>query len=170
MPRAGPLARAVLLLMALAGSAYAFGALLAHGGLARLSFDLSAIYEVRDDFLRDLAPFLGYLVPWQGSVLNPALMLLGFKRRSWLLGLTGLALELALFGMTGFKAFLLMPVLLLGLYVVGGRRHLAAVMLAGMMLVVAVALVAYVWLDAPVVPALLVDRVIIVPAELHYWY
>lgn len=170
VPRAGRLARAVLLLLAFAASMYTFAALLAHGGVTRFSFDLSAIYEVRDDFLRDLAPFLGYLVPWSGGVLMPALMLLGLKRRSWILGLAGLVLQLALFAMTGFKAFLLMPALLLGLYVVGGRRHLAAVVLAGMMFIVAVALVAYAWLDAPVVPALLVDRVIIVPAELHYWY
>ncbi len=170
VPRAGRLARALLPLLGCAATLYVFAALIGHGGLTRFSFDLSAIYEVRDDFLRDLAPFLGYLVPWEGGVLVPALMLLGFQRRSWILGLAALLLQLALFAMTGFKAFLLMPALLLGLYVIGGRRHLAAIVLTGMMLIVAVALVAYAWLDAPVVPALLVDRVIIVPAELHYWY
>ena len=63
-----------------------------------------------------------------------------------------------------------MPGLLFGLYMIGSRRHLAGLALAGMMLIVGAALGLYVWLDAPVVPALLVDRVIIIPAEIHYWY
>lgn len=149
---------------------YTFGALFARGGLSRLSFDLSTVYQVREQFLEDAAPFIGYLVPWQGYVLDPALMLIGFMRRSALIGLLGLALQLLLFAMTGFRAFLLLPLLLLGLLLIGRRRNLAALVLVGMMAVVGVALALYAWLDAPIVPTLLVDRVIMVPAEIHYWY
>jgi len=125
---------------------------------------------VREQLLEDPAPFIGYLVPWQGYVLDPALMLIGFRRRSPLLIIGGLALQMLLFAMTGFRAFLLLPLLLLGLFLIARRRNLAALVLMGMMLVVGIALGVYAWLDAPIVPALLVDRVIMVPAEIHYWY
>jgi len=170
LPASRRSARVLFILIAAVLAAYVYTALILHGGITRFTFDLASVYKVRDDYLDNPAPLVGYLVPWQGSVLNPALMLLGFKRRSLLLGVSGLVLQLVLFGMTGFRAFLLMPVLLLGLYLFGARRHLAAVALAGMMTIVAIALLVYAWLDVPVVPALLVDRVIVVPAELHYWY
>ena len=170
LPRASNYARVALVIVAGLLTLYVFGTLLARGGLARLSFNLNAVYEVREEFLEDIAPLMGYLVPWQAYVLNPALMLIGFKRRSLLIGASGLVLQLLLFGMTGFRAFLLIPLLLLGLLLIGRRRHLAAVALAAMMTVVGIALALYAWLDQPMIPALLVDRVIMVPAEVHYWY
>jgi hypothetical protein len=170
MPQPGLVARLILVLFCVLLTCYVYAALLVHGGLGRMSFDLAKVYEVREEFLEGLAPFAGYLVPWQGLVLNPALMLAALKRRSLLLGLLGLALQTLLFGMTGFRAFLLMPGLLLGMYMIGGRRQLAGLALAGMMFLVGVALALYVWLDAPAIPALLVDRIIIIPAEIHYWY
>jgi hypothetical protein len=163
-------ARTALLLVAVVITGYVLLALLTHGGLGRLSFDLSAVYEVREEYLSELAPFTGYLVPWQGYVLNPALMLIALRRRSPTLGLLGLALQLLLFSMTGYRAFLFIPALLLAFYVIGRRRHLVATVLAGMLAVVAIALALYAWLDEPLIPLLLVDRVIVVPAEIHYWY
>lgn len=170
IPRAGTGVRVAVILLACLVTAYVYGALIAFGGLARVNFDLTVIYEVRDEFLEHLAPFMGYLVPWQGSVINPAIMLLGFKRRSLPVALLGLALQLFLFSMTGFKSFLLMPVLLIGLLMIARARYLTAVSLAGVLSLVAVALLLYAWLDLPVIPALLVDRVIVIPAEIHYWY
>ena len=169
-PQAGSGFRVTLAIVGLLLTIYVFGALLARGGLARINFDLSAVYEVREGFLEDVAPLLGYLVPWQGYVLNPALMLIGLRRRSLLISVSGLALQLLLFGMTGFRAFLLIPLLLLGFYLIGRRRQLAGVALAAVIAVVAVALALYLWLDEPLIPALLVDRVIVIPAEIHYWY
>jgi hypothetical protein len=169
-PQAGGRARTALLLVAMAITLYVLWTLLVRGGLSRFSFDLTAVYEVREEFLRQLSPFAGYLVPWQGYVLNPALMLIAWQRRSLLLGLLGLALQLLLFGMTGFRAFLFIPVLLLGFQLIGRQRQLVATILAGMLAVVGVALALYAWLDEPLIPLLLVDRVIVVPAEIHYWY
>jgi hypothetical protein len=170
LPRPSAIARIAVALAACALTAYVFGTLAAGGGLARISFDLTAVYEVREEFLDQVAPFMGYLVPWQGYVLNPALLLIALRRRSLLLGALGLGLQLLLFGMTGFRAFLLIPALLLVAYLFGQRRHLAALALAGMMAVIGIALLLYAWLDQPLIPLLLVDRVIVVPAEIHYWY
>jgi len=170
VPQPGPIARIVLVFFLVLLSAYVYGALIVAGGLGRLSFDLAKVYDVRDEFIEGLAPLEGYFVPWQGLVLNPALMLAALKRRSLLLGAVALGLQTLLFGMTGFRAFLLMPGLLLGMYAIGARRQLTALGLAGMLLLVGLALLLYVWLDIPQIPALLVDRVIIIPAEIHFWY
>lgn len=166
----GKTARLLVVMACILLTVYVYASLVAHGGIGRMSFDLTKVYEVRDEFLEGLAPFAGYFVPWQGLVLNPALMLAALKRRSLLLGLVALGLQAVLFGMTGFRAFLLMPGLLVGMYLIGGRRHLAALALLGMMLLIGAALGLYAWLDVPQIPGLLVDRVIIIPAEIHYWY
>ncbi len=170
VPPASARVSVLLLIGAVLVTAYVLWALLTRGGLGRLSFDLTAVYEVREEFLTRIAPLMGYLVPWQGYVLNPALLLLALRRRSLLLGLTGLALQLLLFGMTGFRAFLFIPALLLVFYLIARRRQLAAIVLSGMLAVIGIALVLYAWLDQPLIPLLLVDRVIVVPAEIHYWY
>ncbi len=168
--RPGRLARLLVVTACVLLSVYVYASLVAHGGIGRMSFDLAKVYEVRDQFLEGLAPLAGYFVPWQGLVLNPALMLAALKRRSLLLGLFALALQGVLFGMTGYRAFLLMPGLLAAMYFIGGRRHLAALAVAGIMALIGAALGLYAWLDLPQIPNLLVDRVIIVPAELHFWY
>ncbi|HTL93391.1 MAG TPA: hypothetical protein VL176_13655, partial [Steroidobacteraceae bacterium] len=170
VPRASVRVSLLLLVGALLVTAYVLWALLTRGGLGRISFDLTAVYEVREEFLTRIGPFMGYLVPWQGYVLNPTLLLLALRRRSLLSGLAGLALQLLLFGMTGFRAFLVLPALLLAFYVIARRRQLVAVVLSGMLAVIAIALLLYAWLDQPLIPLLLVDRVIVVPAEIHYWY
>jgi len=170
LPRANAQVRAVLLIAAVLISLYVLVSLLRTGGLARISFDLSTVYEVREEYLERLGTLIGYLVPWQGYVLNPALMLIGVRRRSVLLVLLGLALQMLLFGMTGYRAFLLIPALLLIFYLIGWRRQLTALALAGMLAVIGIALVLYAWLDEPLIPLLLVDRVIVIPAQIHYWY
>lgn len=170
LPPASRGVRAAVLVVALLLTMYVLWALLARGGLARLSFDLRSVYEVREDYITQLAPFIAYLVPWQGLVLTPALILIAMRRRSLLMALIGVALQLMLFGMTGFRAFLLIPALLVVFYSLGPRRQLTTTALAGMLAVVAIALVLYAWFDEPLIPLLLIDRVIVVPAEVHYWY
>jgi hypothetical protein len=170
VPRADELFRAGLLLAAVLVTMYVYAMLLAGGGLGRFSLDLTTVYDVREEFVEKGAPLLYYLVPWQGYVLNPALMLLSARRRSLLLAAAALVMQLLLFGMTGFRAFLFIPLLLLGFYLLGGRRHTAALALVTMMAVVGLALLLYAWLDEPLIPVLLVDRVVVIPAEIHYWY
>ena len=152
VPPATKPARMTLFIVGGLITVYVFTALTAAGGFGRLSFDLSAVYQVREEFLEDLAPLIGYFVPWQGYVLDPALMLIGFRRRSLLLTMTGLGLELLLFGMTGYRAFLGIPLLLVGFYLLGRRRQLAALLLGSVIALVALALLLYAWLDQPMIP------------------
>jgi hypothetical protein len=170
LPPAGRALRVAVPAAALLVTLYVFGSLLERGGLANLSFDLTAVYEVRAEFVEHLAPFMGYLVPWQGYVINPALMLIGLRRRSLLIAALGLGLQALLFGMTGYRAFILIPLLLIGCYLLGQRRQLLSLAIGGVLAVIGLALGLYVWLDEPLIPSLLIDRVIVIPAEIHYWY
>ena len=170
LPVMGTAPRVMLLIFAGLVSAYVYVTSIASGALTHLSFNLATVYEVREEFFEHPAPLLGYLVPWQGYVLNPALMLIALARRSLVLGAVGLAMQLLLFGMTGFRAFLFLPLLLLAVYLAGRRRNLMAAALVGLLALIVVALSLYAWLDEPLIPALLIDRVIVIPAEVHYWY
>ena len=170
LPPAGKMGLTVLIAMSLLMTLYLYGALLARGGLGRLNFDLASVYRVRAEFLRTAAPFTGYLVPWQGYVLNPSMMLLGIRKRSVIPGGLGLALQLVLFGETGYRAFLFLPVLLIAFYVIAERRNLTAIALMGAIAVVGFALALYAALRAPLIPSLLVDRLLVIPAQIHYWY
>lgn len=167
---AGKLARAIFAVCAGMITLYVYGALLATGGLGRVSFDLYSVYKVRTEFLESAVPLTGYLVPWQGYVLNPSMMLMGLRRRSLLLGLSGLVLQFLLFGVTGYRAFLFLPILLLAFYIVGRRRELTAMALLGALAVIALALALYAMTDEPLVPSMLVDRLLVIPAQIHYWY
>lgn len=167
---AGRAGRVVLSMVAVLMTLYLYGALLAGGGLDRISFSLASVYQVRAAFLRNAAPLTGYLVPWQGYVLNPSMMLLGVRRRSVILAGLGLVLQLALFGETGYRAFLFLPLLLVVFYVVALRRDLTATALSGAIAVVLFALGLYAALGAPLIPSLLVDRLLVIPAQIHYWY
>jgi len=131
LPVMGTAPRVMLLIFAGLVSAYVYVTSIASGALTHLSFNLATVYEVREEFFEHPAPLLGYLVPWQGYVLNPALMLIALA---------------------------------------GRRRNLMAAALVGLLALIVVALSLYAWLDEPLIPALLIDRVIVIPAEVHYWY
>ncbi|MGH8289021.1 MAG: hypothetical protein ACREV7_08330 [Steroidobacteraceae bacterium] len=162
--------RVILIVAAALMTLYLYGALLAGGGISRINFDLASVYKVRAAFLENAAPFTGYLVPWQGYVFNPSLMLLAIRKRSLPLGALGLALQLVLFGETGYRAFLFLPLLLIAFYMIAMRRDLTAMALSGALAVIAVALALYAALGAPLVPSLLIDRLLVIPAQIHYWY
>lgn len=149
---------------------YVFGMLIAHGGLSRLNFDLNLVYQVREEFLEDAGPFAGYLIPWQGYVINPAIIVLGIKRRSVLLIGGGVILQSMLFAMTGFRAFLFIPLLMLAFYMIGARRQIVAYAVAGALGIAAIAGVLYVILGDPLIPSIMIYRVLVIPAEIHFWY
>jgi hypothetical protein len=172
--RAAPPPRTVALmivvLLVLAGL-YLYGVLIAGGGLQRFNFDLSKAYDIRAEFLeQSQLPMVGYLVPWFGYVLNPALCLVGLRRRAWLWVIVSLALQALLFGATGYRSFLFLPLLIAGCAWLGARRHLPTLLILAVGLVIAIALALYAITDVAFIPALLVERLVMVPAEVHFWY
>lgn len=76
-------------------------------GLAIVRFDLGSIYDLRAAYAEGLdgARLLGYLIRYQGSVINPFLMAAGVVQRRPALIVVGALGQAALFSVTGFKLF-----------------------------------------------------------------
>jgi hypothetical protein len=171
--RLPPLKSSTLMLLVVAAvvmTVYLYGALVVTGGLERLNFDLNIVYDVRDEFLENSFPMAGYFVPWQGYVVNPLVIVVGLRRRSASLLLLGLALQLLLFSMTGYRAFLFMPLGLLALFWFNRTKLLTALILTGAVCLMGLAGIWYIVFDEPLLPSIFIYRLFVIPAELHYWY
>lgn len=173
IPAPGHALRVVLAGLALAAVVYLYGGLVARGGLGRLNLDWSRVYEMRAELEGATFPLMGYLLQWVGYVVNMAVLVYAahHARRSLLarLGVVFvLMLQVLLFAMTNFKAFLVIPFVVLGIvYVL--RRH--DVLRAGGFGAVA-GLLALLLLHAggSLWGSGIIDRVYFVPAVLHSLY
>jgi len=99
---------AVLPLILLFGgiSVYVYVMLLITGGLGRINFDLSSVYETREQYVEAPFPLAAYFVSWLANVLNISLLIYSFIfSKKWLTFLAILA-QIALFAMTNFKSHL----------------------------------------------------------------
>jgi len=170
-PAAGPVPRYLLLGLMLAMTLYVYGGLLATRGLQRMNFDLAQIYAFREEFRSETFPLANYLIAWQAYVVNMLMLAMAGFRRRWLLVAVVLFLQVALFGMTNQKAFMLAPVAVLGVLIVGrSPLRIAWGIVAGSALVVLVAWGLFLLTDDLMIPAILVRRLFFLPAELHLFY
>jgi len=151
-------------------SFYVYSWLILSGGLGRLNFNLLSVYEVREEFVQSMAPFLGYFVPWQANVINIFILCYGLhKRNLWLLGIASVA-QLLLFGMTGHKSFFLSPMLAVGVYFVWRRRNSLFYIFAGASVLVLSSYVLFLATHNHLPPSLLIRRLFFVPAANHLIY
>lgn len=105
-------------------------------GFPRSLPELSAIYEVREEYSEGLAAggrSVAFAITWLVNVVGPLLMAVGLVRGRWLLLAVGLLLELGIFATTGFKSSLLAPVALVIVHLVlrYGARSFSAVLSFG---------------------------------------
>lgn len=150
--------------------AYVYGWLALTGGLERLNFDLLSVYEVRDEYVQRLGPFMGYLVPWQANVVNIAIFCIALWRRNyWLLGGAVVA-QLLLFGMTGHKSFLFAPVLAGGVYFVWIKKNGLIYITSGATILVIASYFLFSVTNDHLAPSLFIRRLFFVPAANHLIY
>lgn len=91
-------------------SVLTYGYVYAAFGLGFVSFSLDAVRDLRfayRDQISASGPLLGYLIRFQGSVVNPFLMAAGVLRRNWGLLAAGVIGQALLFSATGYKLFFL---------------------------------------------------------------
>ena len=70
------------------------------------NLDLTGVYAVREYYLASLGMFLGYLMVWQGYVVNPLLLVLAFRKRRYFAVFFVILSQFYLFSITGYKTFL----------------------------------------------------------------
>jgi hypothetical protein len=144
---------------------YAF---LFHHFRAQLNLDLSAIYEIRDQFTHNKNPLLGYVVIWQGNIINPLLFYLTVNKKKYLFAILIFLLQAYLFSVTGIKifAFSLFFAYLLARF----SKHLKIAVPAALMVGLAVSSLLY-WYQGNVWPiSLFVRRTLFTPGQLTFEY
>jgi len=150
--------------------------LLATFGLPSGVPDLGTIYETRAEFIERLGgsrTLAGYVVPWAGYVVYPLAIAYGSIRRILLLAVAGVAGELLVYAITGFKATLLVIALVVGVVILlrFARAWFGAAFMAAAASVVALASLASGITESLTPVAVLVVRLFHVPGQLAgYFY
>ena len=142
---------------------------LMRGGVGRFNLDLYQVYEARAELAESRFPLMGYLLPLQGYVINMAVLVYALGQRRWWLVIAVLGVQVLLFGLTNFKAFLFAPLLVVGLYVVVKRRNPLLLMLAGAIAMVLLLIGLDAALGEIMFGSILV-RLFYTPALLHHLY
>lgn len=166
--------RTVLVVLMILILTYVYIGLIATGGLGRLNFNLRDVYGVRADYVENRLPGFGYFVTWTAYIFNMALFVTFLKKRdkqrltSYIGVIIVLGLQLLIFGMTNYKAFLFVPFTVLGLIFLAKRMPIQRAVLIGVPVVIASMLILNV-LGIEFGAALL-GRLFFTPAALHSLY
>jgi hypothetical protein len=136
---------------------------------------LDEVYDVRADFVATTARagrLAAYAVSWEGNVIDSLLLAHGLVRRRWGLFALGMAGQMALYAITGFKSVLFSAVIFLCIYSAmrGRPEDFARRLMTGLLLLLSLAL-ALEWghLTTPQL-ASMVNRVLGVPGLLTGYY
>jgi hypothetical protein len=152
-----------------------FGAFFTLSGFRPRVVGLSEIYDVRADYAVATARgnrFFAYAVPFQGNVLDPLFLSYGLvSRRGWMVAV-GVAGQMALFSITGFKSILFSAVILfcILLAIRADGVNFTRRALLGVIGLLSVALLAYVADLTTPATAELLNRVTCVSGLLTGWY
>ncbi|PKK38875.1 hypothetical protein ABB02_01880 [Clostridiaceae bacterium JG1575] len=146
-----------------------YSVMLLRNGIHLSAFRLDETYAIRSGLTYPLG--MGYLVPWQGKVINPFLMALGYKKKTPVLLVGALALQLLLFLITAQKAIILIPFAILAVMWFMKRFSLLPALAVTLPLGVSAALLLWKGTGNMLAPSLFVRRLFTLPAQLKFfWY
>lgn len=148
-----------------------FALLIAKGGLQRLNFDVSRVYEFRqsanDDFYSGA---LGYLLNWSFKVAGPMLFAIVLLKKNYFVAALVFGLHLVFFGITSHKGVAFAP-LALFLVWLGFRSNKAlSIVPLGLSLVIIFSMSLAWLLNENTLASLLIRRIFYVPASLIFSY
>ena len=159
--------------LSLAVTGITLAILLAKYGVPTRIPSLIEVYEVRGLYKETVSRFFGYIVGWQGNVLNVFLFMAGILRRSVPLVTGALLFQLYLYSITGFKSlfFSFLFILWFGIGLKFFSRYLAQYLVGTVSFsLVASILGATYAREWVLLPAIFLDRLYFVPARLFYYY
>lgn len=160
------------LLLSIGISLFCYGVLIYASGL-RLNLSFAEVYGYRSQYTESIrgVPLIGYVVDWQGYVINPTLFGLGLMRRRLGLLLLALALQILLFSITGLKSFFLAPLLIAAmLYLAHKPRKSGMTLALGSGALVGLSSLAYLLLDNVWPLSMLIRRLLLLPARIQLVY
>ncbi len=145
--------------------------LVARGGLANLNFDLTRVYEFREEGGDGLYQGAwAYLYSWAGGSVTMTLLAYALSTRRRLLALGALAAQVFLFATTSNKIFLFLPVVVIGVFVVLKTRRPVFTFNLLLTLAFATISVLLVSLELAFVADLIIRRTMFTPAFLTFTY
>lgn len=150
---------------------YVYTSLLVGGGLGRVNFDFTEVYDVREEYHASASFFMGgYFVPWTAYVINSILLCLALYYRRRFLVLVVIVLQALLFGMTNFKSFLFAPILIVVLYFVSEKRSVLNYLLCGAVAAVVLSYGWYIVTGDHMWSSIAIRRQFFAPANIHLMY
>ncbi|TLX51312.1 hypothetical protein CWC31_06765 [Pseudoalteromonas ruthenica] len=164
------LSRLLLLMIAL----YLLG-IIAQGGLSYLNFNLSKVYEIRDEANSSLHPVFAYLSPIVGKIFIPLVIVMSVIQKQYLYAALGVASSIMVFGLTAHKSPLIYPILILAVYTIP-KRMIARLLAVGAISLVAISILDFTLkqeLDSPLLGwfgSLISRRAILIPSHLNMLY
>lgn len=146
------------------------------GGGAYLNFDLSKVYDFREEAAENLPGVFGYISPLVGKVVVPIAFVLSLIFRKWLMAGAMFCAAVLMFGLTAHKSTLFSPFLILLIYLISRKDNLALKLNLVMLLILLLTLGDF-WVAAQQDDGsfgwfgnFFMRRVFFVPANINYLY
>lgn len=158
----------ILIAAAVSIVCYVFVGLVLSGSLNRLNFNLSEVYKYRNIYVKGMMPGFSRFVPWTGYCFIMLWMVTSIEQKKWQQAFMALGLQILLFGMTNYKAFLFLPFVILIMMELSRRSTLQRAIQIGAPAMLGLMLFVY-GLGQPYALAIL-RRIYFVPAALHTLY
>lgn len=141
------------------------------GAMFRLNFDLSKVYEYREETGSVLNEGLwGYIIPWTSKIFSLFLLSYALFKKQYTIVICLIVFQILLFGITSHKAVAVYPAFALGLYMFRNSEYILLWILASIITLLFICLSTYYIFDSGLLPSLFLRRVFFVPALLKYNY
>ncbi|MEN3295663.1 MAG: hypothetical protein V7642_4916 [Burkholderiales bacterium] len=147
------------------------------GGHRYLNFDISKVYDLRDEAADNLPGIFGYISPLMGKVVVPIAFVLSLLYRKYVMALVFFGISVLIFGLTAHKAPLFFPFLILFVYIVSTGKNLTLKFNLSVLAILLLCLWDFVLLQKygpdggfGWVGNLVLRREFFLPGQINYWY
>jgi hypothetical protein len=147
------------------------------GGHRYLNFDISKVYDLRDEAADNLPGVFGYISPLMGKVVVPIAFVLSLLYRKYVMAVVFFGISVLIFGLTAHKAPLFFPFLILFVYIVSTGKHLTLKFNLCVLAILLLCLWDFVLLQKygmdggfGWVGNLVLRREFFLPGQINYWY
>ena len=134
----------------------------------KFNLDFSVVYEIRDHFLKSKNFLLGYLVIWQGNIINPLLFYYAVEKSRYLFAGVIIGFQFYLFSVTGLKTFFFS--LVFSYLVARYSKSLKLFMPILFSIIVVLSCIIYLYQGSVWSLAIFVRRTLFTPAQITYYY
>lgn len=130
---------ATIMLRLLAGLSLLFiASICAFGGIRFINFNLSLVYDFRQDAADNLPVIFGYLMPTFSKAIVPLGIVLSFLYRQWVLVLVFIFCGVMIFALSSHKAPLFIPVVVIIIYWFSRQPKVSNLTMMGLIAVVVI--------------------------------